>query len=298
MKDLLVYIPSRILMSLFRLLPYGFAGWLGEGIGRIFGRFDEKHRLIAMDNIRPSFRGEKTETELQEIIARLYKSFGRGLIETVCLAKMNPERIKSLTEIEGLEHYQEAHRQGKGVILLSAHFGNWEWLGVALSVYGIAMHAVMRPMNNRYLDKLVQGWRIRFGNVVLNKRTDSGQIIKLLREGVAVGFLLDQNVSHRQAVFVNYFGRLAATNKALATIALRTSAPVLPTFIIKKPGGYKIVIEKPLVLPKTGRLKTDLFEITALFTKVIEGYVRRYPDHWLWLHRRWKTRPLDEEAEG
>ncbi len=168
---------------------------------------------------------------------------------------------------------------------------------MALSVYGIAMHAVMRPMNNKYLNKLIQGWRIRFGNVVLNKRTDSGQIIQLLRQGVAMGFLLDQNVSHRQAVFVDYFGRPAATNKALATIALRTGAPVLPTFIIKTPGGYKIIIEKPLVLPRTGRLKTDLVEITTLFTKVIEGYVRRYPDHWLWLHRRWRTRPLDENED-
>ncbi len=296
MKGRTFYIVARLLMSLFRLLPYGLAGWIGEGIGRLFCRLDTRHRLIAMDNIRPSFRGEKTEAELQDIIVRLYKSFGRGLIETVCLAKMSADRIKSLTEIEGLEHYRAAHAQGKGVVLLSAHFGNWEWLGVALSVYGIAMHAVMRPMNNPYLDKLVQGWRVRFGNVVLNKRTDSGQIIKLLRKGVAMGFLLDQNVGHRQAVFVDYFGRPAATNKALATIVLRTGAPVLPTFIVKKPGGYKVIIGKALVLPKTGGLATDLLEITALFTKVIEGYVRRYPDHWLWLHRRWKTRPENEKS--
>ncbi len=296
MKGRTFYIAARLLMSLFRMLPYRLAGWLGEGLGRLFCCLDVRHRLIALDNLRPSFRGEKTEEELQEIILRLYKSFGRGLIETVCLAKMSAERIKALTEIEGLEHYRTAHNQGKGVVLLSAHFGNWEWLGVALSVYGIAMHAVMRPMNNPYLDKLVQKWRTRFGNVLLNKRTDSGQIIKLLRESVTMGFLLDQNVGHRQAVFVDYFGRPAATNKALATIVLRTGAPVLPTFIIKKPGGYKVVIGKALVLPKTGRLATDLVEITALFTKVIEGYVRRYPDHWLWLHRRWRTRPENEKS--
>jgi len=295
MKGYTFYIFSRLLMGFFRLLPYGFAGWLGEGIGRLFYCFDKRHRLIAIDNLRLSFTGEKTELELQDILIRLYKNFGRGLIETTCLAKMNGDQIKSLTEMTGLEHYEAAHQQGKGVILLSAHFGNWEWMGVALSVYGIEMHAVMRPMNNPYLDKLVQGWRTRFGNVLLNKRTDSGQIIKLLREGVAMGFLLDQNVRLRQAVFVDYFGRPAATNKALATIALRTDAPVLPTFIIKKPDGYKLVIEKALVLPRTGRLKTDLLEITALFTKVIEGYVRQYPDHWLWLHRRWRTRPPEED---
>ena len=181
------------------------------------------------------------------------------------------------------------------MILLSAHFGNWEWLGTILPICGAAMHVVARPIDNPHLDRLVEGWRKRHGNIVLDKRTETGGIIGLIRRGASVGFLLDQNVGRKKAVFVDYFGRPAATNKGLATIAFRTGAPVVPVFIVRIGERHKVVFEKPLSLPRTGNLANDIVSATGLFTKKIEAYVRRYPDQWLWVHRRWRTRPPEED---
>jgi len=296
MKLRIEYLGACFLIALFRVLPTRVAFGLGAFLGKGFCRFDRRHRLIALDNLRQAFRGEKSEVELERIVYGVYQNLGRSLVEVVALSDMSPERIKGFTEVAGLEHYLRAAEQKKGVILLSAHFGNWEWLGTALALYGAAMHAVMRPIDNPYLNTMVQRWRTQHGNIVLNKRTETGEIIKLLRSGKTVGFLLDQNVGREKAVYVDYFGRPAATNKGLATIALRTSAPVLPTFIIRTERGHKVIFEKALDLPRSGKLKDNLVEITALFTKKIEGYVRKYPDHWLWLHRRWKTRPPNEAS--
>ncbi|MFQ5597357.1 MAG: lysophospholipid acyltransferase family protein [Nitrospiria bacterium] len=291
MKQKIEYIAITVLIGFFRTLPYRLSTQIGAFLGRLFCWLDRRHRLIAMDNLSRSFHGEKTDKDLARIVCGVYRNLGISLIEMACLPGMDLSRVKALTQVEGLEHYFSAQDQKKGVILLSAHFGNWEWLGMALSLFGVRMHVVMRPIDNDYLNRMVQAWRSQHGNIVLNKRTETGEIIKILRNGGTVGFLLDQNVGYKKAVFVDFFGRPAATNKGLATIALRTAAPVLPTFIIRTEKGHKVVFEKPLVLPRSGELKKDLVETTALFTKKIETYVHRYPDQWLWLHRRWKTRP-------
>lgn len=280
-----------LLSRLVLLLPFDLAVSMGAGLGRLLHRMDRRHRLIGLDNLRASFKTEKSEEALSKILLGVYENIGRSGIEAIRLNEMTPAEIRERTEIEGLEHYVAAKNENKGVILLGAHFGSWEWIPLALGVEGVPMHVIVRPVDNPLLDRMVQGMRERFGNVVMNKRTETGEIIKLLRKGAAIGFLLDQDVGRDKAIFVDYFGRPAATNKALATIALRTGAPVIPMFIIRKKGGHKLVIEKPMTLPRTGVLNQDMKEITTLFTKKIESYVRQYPDHWLWLHRRWKTQP-------
>jgi len=262
-----------LLLSRFvRALSFERAVALGAGLGRLLHRFDKKHRLIALGNLRPSFK-DKSETELEKILLGVYENIGRSGIEAIRLGEMTTEQISAGCEIV------------EGVILLGAHFGSWEWIPLALGVEGVPMYVIVRPVNNPLLDQRLQEMRERFGNVVLNKRTETGEIIKLLRKGKSIGFLLDQDVGRNKGIFVDFFGRPA-------TIALRTKAPVLPMFIVRKKGGHQLIIEKPIALPKTGRLKQDMIEkSTTLFTKKIESYVRQYPDHWLWLHRRWKTQP-------
>lgn len=281
-----------VLLSAFvQALPFDTAVNLGATLGRLLHRFDRKHRLIALENLRASFKEGKSEAELAKIVLSVYENIGRSGIEAIRLDKMSADEIKARTEIIGLAHYEAALRENKGVILLGAHFGSWEWIPMAVGVEGLPMQAIVRPVNNPLLDRKLTAMRERFGNVVLNKRTETGEIITLLRKGKSIGFLLDQDVGRSKAIFVDFFGRPAATNKALATIALRTGAPVLPMFIVRKKGGHRLIIEKPMPLPKSGKLKQDMTEITTLFTKKIESYVRQYPDHWLWLHRRWKTQP-------
>jgi KDO2-lipid IV(A) lauroyltransferase len=279
-----------LLSSFVRALPFDRAVALGAGLGRLLHRFDKKHRLIALSNLRPSFK-DKNEAELAKILLGVYENIGRSGIEAIRLGEMTAEQISAGCEIVGLEYYKAALKKNKGVILLGAHFGSWEWIPLVLGVEGAPMYVIVRPVNNPLLDRKLQTMRERFGNIVLNKRTETGEIINLLRKGKSIGFLLDQDVGRNKAIFVDFFGRPASTNKALATIALRTAAPVLPMFIVRKKGGHQLIIEKPIPLPKTGNLKQDMTEITTLFTKKIESYVRQYPEHWLWLHRRWKTQP-------
>ncbi len=296
MKEKTVYYLMRLFSAVVQKLPFDTALNLGAGLGRLMYRLDKRHRLIALENLRQSFKTEKSEQALEDILRGVYQNIGRSGIEAIRLSSMASEEIRERTEIRGLSHYQEALRANKGVILLGAHFGSWEWIPLALGNEGVPMQVIVRPIDNPYLNEMVQQMRERFGNVVMNKRSETGEIIKLLRKGKAIGFLLDQDVGRGKAIFVDYFGRPAATNKALATIALRTGAPVIPMFIIRKEGGHQLVIEKPMALPRTGNLKQDMIEITTLFTKKIESYVRQYPDHWLWLHRRWKTRPEEPES--
>ncbi len=295
MKEKATYLAMRLLSAFVETLSFDAALKLGARLGSLMHRFDKRHRLIALNNLRASFKNEKSEAELDAILLGVYQNIGRSGIEAIRLATMPPDEIKARTEIVGLEHYRAALKEHKGVILLGAHFGSWEWIPLALGTEGAPMHVIVRPIDNPYLNQMVQGMRERFGNVVLNKRSETGEIIKLLRQGKSIGFLLDQDVGRAKAIFVDYFGRPAATNKALATIALRTGAPVVPMFIIRKKGGHQLIIEKPMTLPRTGNLKQDMIDITTLFTKKIEFYVRQYPDHWLWLHRRWKTQPEETQ---
>jgi len=296
MKQQIEYLLLKLLISVFRILPYPLALRLGASLGGGFHRLDRRHRLIALDNLRAAFKEEKTEAELEAIALGVYQNLGRSAVEVMRLSHQTPAEIMAMTEIEGLEHYQAAKAENKGVILLGAHFGNWEWIPTALGIAGAPMHIIVRPIDNPFIDRMIHALRERHGNTVLNKRTDTPEVIRLLRKGEAIGFLLDQNVGREKAIFVDYFGRPAGTNKALATIALRTGAPVVPMFVIRQKYGHKIVIEKPMDLPRSGVLKDDLVEITRLFTNKIESYVRQYPEQWLWLHRRWKTRPPEEDG--
>lgn len=291
MKARIEYFLARLVISFLRLFPLHIAVEIGAFLGGLCHDFDKKHQRVALDNLRTSFGESKDEDELKKIVLRIYQNLGRSYVETLILPVMKSSRIRELTDIEGMKYYVQAKEQGKGVILLSAHFGSWEWLGTVLPICGAVMHAIARPIDNPYLNRLVQVWRSQYGNIILDKRTETGRIIKLLRQGATLGFILDENIELKKAVFVDYFGRPAATNKALATIAIRTGAPVIPLFIIRKKGRHKVVFEKPLILPRTGVLKEDIFAITAIFTRKIEDYVRQYPDQWLWIKRRWKTRP-------
>jgi len=292
-KDRIIYLLARLLMGVFRILPLGSARQVGMFLGRLYYRLDRRHRLITLDNLRQAFKETKDDPELEEVAQNTYENLGRSLVEAARLPGMAPEQVKALTEIEGIEYYFAARDQKKGVMLLTAHFGNWEWLGTVLPLYGIVSHVIARPIDNPDLDDLVQAWRSQYGNIILDKRTETGGMIQLIRQGATLGFLLDQNAKRRRAVFVDYFGRLAATNKGMATIALRTGAPVIPLFIVRKGDKHRIIFEAPLRLPRSGNLKQDLVDVTALFTHKIEEYARRYPDHWFWVHRRWKTRPLE-----
>lgn len=291
MKQKFEYLLARFFVGLFGILPYRVAVWGGALLGRLFYVIDRRHRSVTLENLKAAFGKEKSERERKRIAVGAFENIGRSVVEFAWIQGRPPSELVDRTTFEGLEHYEAAMRAKKGAVILTAHFGNWEWMGTAISLLGKRMNVVARPLDNPDLNVMINAWRERYGNRVLNKRTSAAELLKLLRAGELVGILLDQNTAAGEAVFVDYFGHPAATHKGLAVLALRTGAALLPTFIIREGGRHRVIIEKRLEIVRTGDLERDLREATALFTRTIESAVRRYPDHWLWVHRRWKTKP-------
>ena len=212
------------------------------------------------------------------------------MAESIYLPRLSLEKIREWVKVEGLSHYADAVKRGKGVIILAAHLGNWEIIPKAFFAYSFRIHGTVRPLDNPYLNKMAQRWRAQNGMGVINKGEDTHRIMKLLRSGEAVGFLLDQNTHEEFAVFVDFFGHEAGTNKGVAILALRSGATVVPVFMKREAEGHRMIIDPPLEWPKTGSNKNDIFTATALFTKTIESHIKKNPEQWLWIHRRWKTK--------
>jgi KDO2-lipid IV(A) lauroyltransferase len=197
---------------------------------------------------------------------------------------------------DGFENYERAHSRGKGVLYLTAHIGAWELSAFAHSLQGHPLRIVMRGLDNPYLDALIQRYRTMHGNAVVDKDNFVRGLLAAMKAAETVGILMDTNMTPPQGVFVNFFGIPACTASGLARIALRTDAAVVPGFTVWDPilRKYRLRFEPAVKLLRTQDEEADVIANTALFTSVIEDCVRRYPDQWLWVHRRWKTRPPGE----
>jgi KDO2-lipid IV(A) lauroyltransferase len=201
-------------------------------------------------------------------------------------------------EYEGLENYRQASGRGKGVLFLTGHLGAWELSAFAHSLNGYPLSIVMRPLDNPYLDALAERYRTMHGNHTVSKDDSVRPLLAAMHRGECVGILMDTNMTPPQGVFVEFFGIPACTASGLARIALRTDAAVVPAFTIWDGEKRKYVLrfERALELIRTGEEQADVVANTARFTSVIEEHVRRNPEQWLWVHRRWKTRPEGEKG--
>lgn len=289
MKHKIEYLIAGCFIQLVRLLPLGVGVWLGGIIGSLYHWIDPKHRRLAIDHLHRAFGDKKDLQTIKQMAWDSCKNMGMSIAESIHLPSLDRAAVTQWVDIDGLEHYVEANQRGKGVIILTAHLGNWEIIPKGFWSVGYCINAVVRPLDNPYLDRVVQDWRRKNGMGVLNKRTDVHRIMTLLRAGETVGFLLDQNTVEQDAVFVDFFGQKAATHKGPALLALRSGAAVIPVFAIREGSRHRIIIEKPLPLVRTKSNANDILQATALFTKTIELVVARYPAQWLWIHRRWKT---------
>jgi KDO2-lipid IV(A) lauroyltransferase len=287
MKHKIIYLLTCLFIGFIRSLPMRVGGQIGNLLGMSYYWIDARHRRITLEHLHIAL-GQDAQ-RLQKIAKNAYRNIGRSIVETFYLPNLPLDWVKQSIPVEGLDHFIEAKQRGKGIIILTAHLGNWEIIPKLFWAHQFRIHALVRPLDNPYLDRMVQGWRTQNGMGVLNKRTDVGRILKLLREGEAVGFLLDQNAVEKDAVFVDFFGREAATPKGPAVLALRSDATVLPVFMIRQPDGHRMVIQKPIPIMRTRSASDDIVQLTTQFTQTIESVVARYPDQWLWLHRRWKT---------
>jgi len=273
-------------------LPSSLAYSIGEGLGAVVYRIDRKHRVIAQENLRRAFDGELSSREIAELARLTFINLGRTVVETCRLFKIDRENFRQCIRIEGYEHFQEAKRRGKGVIYITAHLGSWELLPLASALMGEPLSIVTRPLDNPYLDRIINRFRTACGTRVLPKKLVMPALVRALLRGESVGILMDQNITWKEGVFVDFFGMPACTALAPALLALRTDASVLPAAIVRRGRDqHTILVEKEVPLIRTGRLQADIVANTASFTRAIEALVRKAPAQWLWVHRRWKTQP-------
>jgi len=285
----------RLLIWTINLIPLKLRIWFLERMGLLLFWLDGRHRRITLRNLALAFKDKELE-EHRNIARSVFKNLGKVLAEFSYIPNLNKENVKQYVSVEGSENFKRAREKGKGVLFLTAHFGNWEWMNVTLPLLlGHHCHAIFRPLDNKFLDRIVEALRTWSGNHTIAKQKAMGRILRLLKKGEAIGILLDQNVAWYEGIFVNFFGELACTNVGLALLALKTEAPVVPIFNVRQADGrYRVIIEPEVPLIKTGDKDTDVLKNTEVFNQIIERYVRSYPDHWLWLHQRWKTRPWQD----
>ncbi|MEW6409124.1 MAG: lysophospholipid acyltransferase family protein [Nitrospirota bacterium] len=280
-------------------LPHLVSLKFGEFLGVLLFTIDRKHRGYTINNLRMSLGGEKTETELREIAKGSYANLGRNFAEFSRFLNSGTNLIERYVRIDGFENYLNAKAKGKGVIFLTGHCGNWELMALAQSKMGEPLSVIGRPMDNPYLDRLINKIRATYGNRTINKRGAIREMLRTLKEGGVIGILLDENTRLDEGVFVDFFGIPACTNRGFANIILKTGAPVVPAFInYEGKGHHRVVYSKELEIINIGNREKDVIENTALFTRVIENHIRKYPDQWLWMLKRWKTRPAKSESES
>lgn len=297
MRHRLEYLPVRLLATLIGALPRSLARAFGITLGLLAYALYPRLRRVGMRNLELVFP-EKSRKERTEILRGVYINLGRLLAEFCLFPRYTPENVSQVAVYEGFENFAAADARGKGVVFLTAHLGGWEVSSFAHSLYGHPMDIVMRPLDNPYVDAMVDRYRTLYGNRTFPKQDFARGLLTALRQGETVGILMDTNMTPPQGAFVDFFGVPACTATGPARVALHTEASVLPAFGIwdKHLGKYKICFEPPLVLVRTGDDEADALANTALFTKVIERFVAKYPDQWLWVHRRWKTRPAGEPS--
>jgi KDO2-lipid IV(A) lauroyltransferase len=293
MGKLSLEIQYRLLKVLFIFLaaiPVSLLTKMALPIGRLWYAFDPRHRKIALTNMRMAFGNEKTPAEIRKLIKANFVQFARVTLELPSVMNLNKRNVDDYVTFEGSHHLTDAHAAGAGVIILSAHFGNWELMVRSWPLKtGRPCNGIVRTLDWEPMERLQAEIRGATGGKMVDKTEAKTFVIELLEKNELVGILLDQNASWYEGVFVPFFGQLACTNKGMATLALLLNSAVVPAFSFRQPDGrYKIVISKPVPTIRTGDFEKDVLLNTERYTREIEKSIRQAPDHWFWVHRRWR----------
>jgi KDO2-lipid IV(A) lauroyltransferase len=282
-------------VAVLGVLPRSLARVAGAGIGWLAFRLLDRLRKVGLRNLELAFP-EKTAPEREIILRTVYRNLGWLLAEFCQMSSYTPEQASRFIEYDGLENYLAARERGRGVLVLTGHLGAWELSSFYHSLMGYPMGMVIRRLDNPLVDEFVNRIRCLHGNRVMHKDDFARGLIASMRAGETVGILMDTNMTPPQGVFVPFFGAEACTASGMARIARKTEAAVVPGFLLweERQQRYVLRFGKELNLVHTADSEADAVANTALFTSVIEGYVRDYPEQWLWMHRRWKTRPPGE----
>jgi KDO2-lipid IV(A) lauroyltransferase len=296
MREWLEYVVAWSGLKFLGALPRGVARFLGWSVVSTAYVIRRPLRQAAMFNLQAALP-EASEAQRKRIVRGMLRQVGWMAAEFARFPKYVRGDIQKIVVVDGAENFEAARQRGNGVLFLTGHMSAWELAPFAHALYGHPLHFLVRPIRNRRVDDLINGYRCLSGNRPIEKNKAARMILKVLGEGGTVGILSDHNTSREEGVFVDFFGILASTTSGIARIALRTDAAVVPGFLCWDDAEkvYRLQFQAAVELVRTGDEEVDVRENTARFAKVIENYIREHPNQWLWVHKRWKTRPAGEE---
>ena len=272
-------------------LPRRPAYWLGARIGDLAYLGLARRRRVTLDNLEIAFGGEKSAAERRAIARAAFRNLGEHLIDFSRMRRLTPDTFSSVCTIEGLERVEQLLARRAGLLMLSAHFGSWELASAIALRLAPRMHVIVRPLDNPALARLVDAYRRYSGYHAIPKNQALSASLKALRRGEIVGLLMDQSSLRHEGIPVPFFGTDAYTSIGPALMALRAGCPVIGVFLVRQgPGKHRLVFSDEIPIQRSGNLRQDIADNTRRFNQLIESYVRAYPDHWFWLHRRWKKR--------
>jgi len=282
------------LVWVISLIPFRVGQSLGRMLGNILAVVLKRRIKASLNTLRYVFGDRMPEPELIELNGRIVAHFAQMLFEAPHILRLNRKKLNRYVIFDNEYALSQALKKGRGVFILTGHFGNWELMSAATALRFNAKGAVVvRPADFAPADRLLENLRSRFGTEIIPKKRAMKKLLAAKKENKAIGILLDQNVDWYEGVFVPFLGKPACTNKGLALVALRTGSPVIPAFSVRQPDGrYRVIFGDEVPLLRTGDKIKDIEDNTALFTQIIEKYVSRYPDQWFWFHKRWKTKPF------
>jgi KDO2-lipid IV(A) lauroyltransferase len=275
-------------------LPETRARKLGLGLGSVMRLLSPRHARIVLTNLELAFGQTLTKQELGQLLRACYRHFGLCLTEFMRLPNYTPEQLRAFAELRGKEHLDQALALGKGAILVTGHLGNWEVTGSRVAIEGYPLSVIARAQRDDQITEYIRHTREHMGMRVLHRDIAVRESIRALRRNEVVGILMDQNAGD-DGLFVDFFGRPASTAPGAAAFALRTGAIALPTFGWRNPDNtHTVEIGPPIPIINTSNHDEDLRANTAVFTKIIEAQIRKHPEQWFWLHKRWKAQPREE----
>jgi KDO2-lipid IV(A) lauroyltransferase len=295
MKEWIAYAVVSSVVRLAGALPRSLARALAEALAKMLFALTPKLRKTAEFNLKLAFP-KWTDAQREATIRGMVRSLGWMAAEFARMPRYTRKNIEEIIVLDGHENFLEGQRGGKGVLFLTAHMGAWELSSYAHALYGYPLHYMARPLDNARLDGLVNRYRGLSGNAPIFKNESARLMLRILKDAGTVGILADQNTMREEGVFVDFFGVPACTTTGIARVALHTGAAVVPGYAVwdESLKKYRLRFEPPLELVRTDDAERDIVENTQRFAKVTEEIIRKYPEQWVWVHARWKTRPQGE----
>jgi Kdo2-lipid IVA lauroyltransferase/acyltransferase len=270
-----------------RLASPGVRTAIGTGLGTVVWAVDARHRRVARDNAGLAYGDTLSPREIRQLVLGSMRHFARLAVETLAFRRYMAEAVDARVRVEGFEHLREAHGRGHGVIAFTGHLGHWELLAFMFGRLGMPATGVARPLDNPHLEERLARLRTLSGNRVINKRGAFREALSVLQHGGVLGIWIDQRPK-RGGIPVPFFGTDAYTTDGPARLALDSDAALVPCFLVReRDGSWRMIVEPEVPVTRTGNVETDSYRITADCTAILERWVRRYPDQWLWTHRRW-----------